>query len=424
MASAGLVEEYLTLGLRLGRHVDGLVDAYYGPTGPAAAVASEPVLPPEQLVAEARSLLALIDAGDPLDPATTGPGREDGAAPARRHWLRAQVVGLLTTARKVAGEPIAYADEVESSYGVRPTRVAEEVLFEAHRRLDEVLPGNGPLAERLVAWRESHAVPVDRLRPAIDSLAEDLRDRTRQLFGLPDGERVEFELVSNEPWSGFNYYLGDLHSRVAINTDLPVLSTSLAHLVAHEAYPGHHTEHTRKEVGLVRRRRWWEESIFLVGTPQCLLAEGLADLGLEVVMGRRPEAAVAEHLRPLGIRYDAEVVASVAEAGEALGAVRQNAAFRLHEDGADPETVRAEVAQWGLLSPDRAAKAVEFLVHPTWRAYLTCYVEGLPLCRDFVGGDPVRFERLLSEQLTPDVLEKQIRLDLAPAAPGPAAASR
>ena len=423
MATAGLVEEYLTLGLRLGRHIDGLVDAYYGPADRAAVVEAEPVHPPARLVAEARSLLAAIDAGTPLDPAAAGAGHEDGAAPARRHWLRAQVVGLLTTARKVAGESITYADEVESCYGVRPTRVDEEVLVDAHRRLDEVLPGRGPLAERLVAWRESHAVPVERLRPAIVSLADDLRERTRDLFGLPDGERVDFELVTDQPWSGFNYYLGDLHSRVAINTDLPVLSTSLAHLVAHEAYPGHHTEHTRKEIGLVRRRRWWEESIFLVGTPQCLLAEGLADLGLEVVMGRRPEATVAEHLRPLGIRYDAEVVAAVAEAGEALGAVRQNAAFRLHEDGADPETVSAEVARWGLLSPDRAAKSVEFLVHPTWRAYLTCYVEGLPLCRSFVGGDPARFERLLSEQLTPDVLQAQVRADGATAAAGAAPSS-
>jgi hypothetical protein len=73
--------------------------------------------------------------------------------------------------------------------------------------------------------------------------------------------------------------------------------------------------------------------------------------------------------------------------------------------------VIAEVARWGLLSPDRAAKAVEFLMHPTWRAYLTCYVEGLPLCRAFVGGDPARFERLLSEQLTTDVIEEQIRAD-------------
>jgi len=38
-------------------------------------------------------------------------------------------------------------------------------------------------------------------------------------------------------------------------------------------------------------------------------------------------------------------------------------------------------------------------------------VEGLPLCRSFVGGDPVRFDRLLAEQLTPDLLADQIRID-------------
>jgi hypothetical protein len=401
----GLVDRYLTLGLRLGRHIEGLVDAYYGPRQHADRVQAEPVLSPDRLIGEARSVLADIDAGASLnvgDGSMSGsPTDREGAAPARRRWLRAQVLGLVTTASKLNGEAIGYADEVEACYGVRPTRMPEEKLLEAHRRLDEVLPGSGPLADRLVSWREAHAVPVDKLRPAIDSLAEDLRARTATLFGLPEGEHVRFELVTDQPWSGFNYYLGNLSSRVAVNTDLPVLSTSLAHLVAHEAYPGHHTEHTRKEVGLVRRRHWLEESIFLVGTPQCLLAEGLADLGLEVVMGRHPEATVAEHLHPLGIRYDTEVVGAVSEAGEALGGVRQNAAFRLHVDGADPEVVTDEVARWGLLSRDRAAKSVEFLVHPTWRAYLTCYVEGLPLCRRFVGGDPTRFDRLLAEQLTP-----------------------
>ncbi len=408
MSDPGVIDRYLTLGLRLGRHIDGLVDAYYGLRERFDRVQVEPVLPPEQLMVDARALLADIDAGTSLavgdgvgGDGFVRSGSEDGAAPARRRWLRAQVLGLATTARKLHGEPIAYVDEVEACYGVRPSRVSEETLNDAHRQLAEVLPGTGPLADRLILWRESHAVPVDKLRSAIDSLAEDLRARTRTLFGLPDGEHIEFELVTGQPWAGFNYYLGDLRSRVAVNTDLPVLSTSLAHLVAHEAYPGHHTEHTRKEIGLVRRRHWLEESIFLVGTPQCLLAEGLADLGLEVVMGRHPEATVAEHLHPLGIRYDTDVVRAVSEVGEALGGVRQNAAFRLHEDGADPHVVTAEVARWGLLPQERAAKAVEFLVHPTWRAYLTCYVEGLPLCRRFVGGDPARFDRLLSEQLTP-----------------------
>jgi len=394
----GAVARYLDLGLRLGRHVEGLVDAYYGPPALAERAGDDAPWPPPRLVADARRLLTDLDAGAPLDGAHDAQGAGDAA---RRRWMGAQVEGLLTTARKLAGEPIGYAEEVAACYGVRPTPVPEDVLAAAHRRLDAALPGSGPLRDRLIAWREAHAVAPDTLLAAITSLADDLRERTRRLFGLPEGEHVDFELVTDKPWSGFNTYLGDLRSVVAVNTDLPVLSISLAHLVAHEAYPGHHTEHTRKEVGLVRRRRWLEESIFLVGTPQCLLAEGLADLGLEVVLGPRPEPAVAEHLRPLGIRYDAEVIAAVSEADEVLGAVRGNAAWRLHAEGADPDTVTDEVARWGLLPRARAAKAVEFLLHPTWRAYVTCYVEGLPLCRRFVAGDPERFARLLSEQLVP-----------------------
>ena len=384
------VDRYIELGLRLGRHIDGFVDAYYGPPAVSARVAAEPVMPPGALAEDARRLVADLDAG--VDPDVDAH---------RRAWLRAQVVGLATTARKLAGDAIGYADEVEACYGVRPQHVPEDEFAAAHRALDAVLPGIGPLAERYVDWREAHAIPTDTLEQAIRSLAEDLRERTQQLFGLPDGEHVDFELVTSEPWSGFNYYLGGLRSRVVVNVDLPVLSTSIAHLVAHESYPGHHTEHSRKEAGLVRARNHLEETIFLVGTPQCLLAEGLADLGLEVVMGARPEGAVAAHLRPLGIRYDADAIALVTPATEALGAVRGNAALMLHDEGADVDAVIAYLERWALLPRARAAKAVEFLTDPTWRAYSFCYIEGFRLCRRFVAGDPARFERLITEQLVP-----------------------
>jgi hypothetical protein len=315
--------------------------------------------------------------------------------------VAAQVEGLRATATKLTGDPIGYLDEVEACYGVRPAMVPEDELAAAHRRLDEALPGSGPLRERYINWREAQVVPVDKLRTAVSSLADDLRQRTKRLWGLPEGERIDFDLVSGQPWSGFNYYLGDLRSRVAINTDLPVLSTALGHLVAHEAYPGHHTEHSRKETGLVRRRHWQEETIFLVGTPQCLLAEGLADLGLEVAVGPRPESMVASHLRPLGIRYDADLIAAVSGAAEALSAVRGNAALLLHDRGVAADEVVDYLARWSLQSRPRAEKGLEFLANATWRAYIFCYVEGLPRCRRFVNGDPARFERLISEQLIP-----------------------
>jgi hypothetical protein len=395
-----LLERYLLLGLRLDRHVDGLVDAYYGPPELRARTAAEPVHAPAAIAADAARLIADLDAGAAIDDQAPGVGDE----PHRRRWLRAQVLGLHTTAEKLAGVEISFPDEVERCYGVRPRKVDESVFEDAHRALDEVLPGSGPLAERFITWREAQAVPVEKLRPAIDSLAEDLRERTDRLFGLPEGEHVDFELVTDEPWSGFNYYLGDLRSRVAINTDLPVLATSLAHLVAHEAYPGHHTEHSRKEVGLVRRQRRLEETIFVVGAPQCLLAEGLADLGLEVVAGERPEPMAAEHLRPLGIPYDPEVAARVAVAGEALNEVRGNLALLLHDEGADPDDAVAYAERWGLLPRARAEKAVQFQTDPTWRAYIFCYLEGLRLCRGFTAGDPANFERLLTEQLLPSDL--------------------
>ena len=97
------------------------------------------------------------------------------------------------------------------------------------------------------------------------------------------------------------------------------------------------------------------------------------------------------------------MVAVVAQAGEALSAVRANAAFRLYEDGADPEAVIDEVARLELLPRERAAKAVEFLLHPTWRSYISCYVEGLPLCRASSTAGPT-FARLVTEQLLPSDL--------------------
>src|SRR5262245_42875624 len=129
----GVAERYLLLGLRLGRHVDGLVDAYFGPAGLAQAVEAEPPAEPTALGAVAEGLLDELDDG----------------------WLRDQVAALRAYAGVLAGEQRSYADEVEACYGVRPTHTDEAVFAAAHERLDELLPGDGTLAERQVRWEES-----------------------------------------------------------------------------------------------------------------------------------------------------------------------------------------------------------------------------------------------------------------------------
>jgi hypothetical protein len=138
-----------------------------------------------------------------------------------------------------------------------------------------------------------------------------------------------------------------------------------------------------------------------LGTPQCLLAEGLADLGVEIVTGRRHEPLFAERLRPLGSPYDPDTVVVVAEASEELSSVTANASLPLHEDGADPGVGADEVARLARTPPDRARKSVGYIRDPSWRVYISRYVARLRACRHFVAGRPERFALLFTEQLIP-----------------------
>jgi hypothetical protein len=369
-------ERYVRLGLRLGRHVDGLVDAYYGPPEIKREVDAEPVADAATLAADADELLGDL---------------EDG-------WLRDQIRGLRTCAGVLAGEELSYSDEIEGCYGVRPTPPDHEAYSAAHARLDELLPGDGELVDRLESFRASQRVPQDRLVPALAALVDDLRRRTRSLVDLPEGERLDLEEVHDEPWWAFNYYLGDLRSRVVVNVDIPTSAYDLVDLAAHEVYPGHHTEHALKEQLLVRDRGLLEESIQLVPTPQAVLSEGIAETGREIALDGDGEAAAVATLRRHGITYDDRAPA-VHDALRAVHRVSLDAALMIHEDGASVEDAEAYVRRWSLATPERARNTVRFVTDPTWRAYVITYSAGADLCRAYVGGDRPRFVRLLTEHV-------------------------
>jgi hypothetical protein len=374
-----LVERYLELCLRLGRHVDGLVDGYYGPPEIKERVDGEELSDPAALAETAASLIEELQ---------------------DNRWLREQLVGLETVARRLAGEEIGYEDEVERCYGVRPAWVPEDSFEAAHRELDEALPGSGSLAERYQAWREGDGLHGDALAAVFDGMTEDFRSRTAALFELPEGESVEVDYVSDEPWTAFNYYQGDLRSRIAVNTDVPMTPDVVVNLVAHEAYPGHHTEHSWKEQLYVRKGRL-EESALMVGTPSSLVSEGIASLASEIMLGDDEEHVVAGHVEGTGVAYDPELSRRVKEARLPIGYVPGNVALLIHTRGATEDEAIEYLLRWGLVTRRRAEQLVRFITDPVWRTYISTYTAGYDLCRDFVDDDPARFKRLLTEQLTP-----------------------
>jgi hypothetical protein len=369
-------ERYVLLGLQLGRHVDGIVDAYFGPPELAAAVEAEPPSEPRALVADAEALL------DEL---------EDG-------WLRDQVAGLRTYAGVLAGDARSYADEVEGCYGVRPAHTDEAVFAAAHARLDELLPGDGMVGERYRRREDSLRVAADRIEPALAAVIAEARAQTRGLVDLPDGEAVTLEIVRDEPWLAFCSYLGDLRSTIAVNVTLPLSALELLVLALHETYPGHHAERCCKESLLVEGGGLLEETIVLVPTPQSVVSEGIATLAPDLLLRGEGGPPLAAVLREAGIDLDLGHAFAVREALEPCRWAEVNAALMLHEDGADARDVRGYLERWGLMSPELAAHMIRFLGEPTSRTYVVTYPAGRDLCRSYVDGDPKRFRRLLTEQ--------------------------
>jgi hypothetical protein len=401
---ADLPLEYVRLGLRFDRLESGFVDAFTGDPRIRAEVEAEPAPTPQQLRDQARALLGELDSSDlPAD---------------RADFLRGQLTGLECTARKMSGEPVGFVDEVRSYFQVDAELGDPAEYAAALADLEALLPGSGSLAERYEAYRRQEECPPERLAEAVDALSSALRDSVRDRYGLPDVETVRYEVVTDQPWSGFNYYEGDFRSRVAINADLPHRLGRLPHLVAHEAYPGHHTEHCRKEQGLVERAGRTEHTVFLVNTPECLMAEGLADLGIEASVGDGWGKWTQEILGDLGLRLDGELSERISVAAAPLSRVRQDAALLLHDRGASEDDVVAHVKRWSLVSEERARQQLRFLTHPLWRAYISTYVEGYELLSRWLAarppGQPVadRFVRLLDEPLTPGRVSAELRADV------------
>ncbi len=390
-----LVRDYLMLGLRFDRIEEGYVDSFTGDPALRRAVADEPAPDPADLARDARRLLGELPAG--LD--------DERAA-----FVGAHLRALECAARTFAGEKVGFVDEVEAYFDVRISKGDPERYREAHAKLDDALGGTGPLAERIAAHRAAEEIPPARLEEAIHAFSSALRDNVRATFPLPERETITYEVVSDKPWSGFNYYLGDYRSTVAVNADLKQQMANLPRLVAHESYPGHHTEHCRKEAGLVEAKGQAEQTIFLVNTPQCLMAEGLADLALYAAVGPGWGSWAAEIFADLGLRFDGARAETISEATAALADVRQDAALMLHDEHRDVDDVVAFLKRWLLVDDDRARQMLRFMSSPLWRAYTSTYVEGYRLLRGWLDDRPdgvtltQRFTTLLDEPLIPSSL--------------------
>lgn len=395
--------DYVVIALALGDLEEGIVDAYYGPPELREQAFARGA-PAAQLAADAVALRARV--------------RSAGLEEQRQLWLDRQLMALETIARRIAGEELSYLEEVERCFDAAPEPTPPEAYAKLRRELDDLLPRGGTLHERLEARDARLTIPVQHVKEILDWLVTEIRALSAQFFPAPEGESLSVSLVTNQPWSAYNWYDGELRSRIEVNTDLPTRANSLVGLLTHETFPGHHLEHSWKEQRLVRERGLVEASIQLINTPEAYISEGLAEVGGNLLVEReRWQALMLSTCERAGIALsaaDSEREWLVNEALRALRGSGGDAALQLHAAGRSRDDVRRFLVNDALRSPAQAEKTLEFISHPLWRTYVFCYGGGLELLTRWCAkaGDLAaqreRFSRLLTEQLTPSGIQAEL----------------
>ncbi|MFH6954301.1 hypothetical protein ACHSBP_14515 [Pseudoalteromonas sp. XMcav1-K] len=278
MSLNSLAEQYVKLVLAIGLHHPHYVDAYYGPSHWQPTI-KEPLEAIQQQVTE------LVDSLK-----NTTPNESETL---RHTFLLKQNESILTFINVISGNAPKFDDESLALYDAISPNKTETEFDEVLLELENLVPGDGSLSERMVAFNAQFEIPKNKLDDVFKAAVARSREITKQFIPLADNENFQLEYVTNQIWSGYNWYKGDNFSLIQMNTDFPIYISRAVDLAAHEGYPGHHVFNSLMEKHLVNEKGWMEYCVYPLFSPMSLLAEGSANYGIEVVFPK-PERMVFE----------------------------------------------------------------------------------------------------------------------------------
>jgi hypothetical protein len=264
-------------------------------------------------------------------------------------------------------------------------------------------------------WRKRFVIPKEKLDTVFQLAIKECRARTLAHVALPPNESFAVEYVTNKPWGGYNWYKGNFHSVIQVNTDLPTFIDRAVDLAAHEGYPGHHVYNSLLEKNLVRDRGWVEFSVYALFSPQSLVAEGTANFGREVAFPTNAERMKFEKevLFPAaGIDSKrADEYYAVQDLMKQLDYAVNEAARRLINGEIDQDAAVQWLQKYAVMEPARAQQRVKFIQR--YRSYVINYNLGEDMVRRYIekrsGTDPEKrwseFAKLLSSPRLPGGLQ-------------------
>lgn len=369
-----VAERYRKLALAIGQHDSSYVDAYYGP----------PEL--ERQAARNKQSLASIRAdvqAAQRDIAQQKAGNADEAL--RIEFLSRQLKAMHARVEMMEGRKFSFDEETALLYDAVSPHHDRAYYMALVAQVDKLLPGAGSLPERLQAFRARLAIPKDKLKAVFDASIAACRERTAAFMELPREESFVLEFVSGKPWSGYNWYKGNAHSLIQINTEFPIYIERALDLGCHEGYPGHHVYNALLEQALVKQRNWVEFSVYPLYSPMSLIAEGSANYGIEMAFTDAERLAFEQKvLYPLA-GLDPALAPKYAELIKLLGKLSyaDNDAAQAYLEG---KWSREQTIEWlvnvGLYPPEKSAQRLSF--YDANRGYVINYNLGKDMVKAWV----------------------------------------
>lgn len=406
-----MAKEYVYLVLAVGEHDGGYVDAYYGPAQWRKVVKANK-WDKATIMSKAKKLQQNL-------PAVAS--QKDKMDKLRVHYLHKQLTALIThtdalsaqKSGKVNAKPkYSFDQQSQLLYDTQAPRNDLASYDAALAEIEKLLPGDGPLYERVAAFRKRFEIPADKLGVVFDRALAECRDRTKVFVDLLPKENFTLEYVKDKPWGGYNWYKGDAYSLIQINTDFPTAISRAVDLGCHEGYPGHHTYNALLEHHLVKQRGWMEYSVYPLFSPQSLIAEGSANYGIKMAFpGDDKFKFEKEVLFPLA-GLDPKTAEEYQQYQELAGKLSfsRNEIARMYINGdIDREQAIKLSQKYGMSTRARAEQSLSFV--DTYGAYVINYNWGRQMVQEYIEQAKTNEERwqlfyqLLSSPRIPSSLD-------------------
>jgi len=344
----------------------------------------------------------------------------------RREYLQKQISALAARVRMLKGEKLKFDDESKALYDAVAPTYPDSHFDDILKKLEAKIPDNRgqsglgasrtgtSLWQRYEEWRKPFMIPKDKLDVVFQAAIKECRARTLAHLSLPPNESFTVEYVTNKPWGGYNWFKGNFHSVIQVNTDLPIFIDRAVDLAAHEGYPGHHVYNSLLEKNLVRDRGWVEFSVYALFSPQSLIAEGTANFGREVAFPNRADRITFEkEVLFLAAGIDparADEYYAVQDLMKDLNYAGNEAARRLINGEIDENAAVEWLQKYGVMEPARAQQRVKFI--KKYGSYVINYNLGEDMVKRYIekraGNDPEKkwseFGKLLASPRLPSGL--------------------